>query len=73
MEKIRKLIHNTPLVRGVYKGYLKEFEEFSIKNRKEVLWMYRTYLKLIPLLYDRKIQVVVKRKVKNIKNNFLYF
>jgi hypothetical protein len=35
--------------------------------------MYRTYLKLIPLLYDRKIQVVVKRKVKNIKNNFLYF
>jgi type I site-specific restriction-modification system R (restriction) subunit len=35
--------------------------------------MYRTYLKLIPLLYDRKIQVVVKRKVKNIKNNFFLF
>jgi hypothetical protein len=48
MEKIRKLILNTPMVRGVYKGYLKEFEEFSINNKKEVLWMYRTYLKIIP-------------------------
>ena len=67
MEIVRRLIQRTPFVSGIYSGYLKEFEEFRVKNRSEVLWMYRTFLKVIPHLYDRKLEIVRKRKVIQLK------
>ena len=48
VDNIRKIIKNVPIINKKLFKYEKKFQEFSQENRSEVLWMYRTFYKIIP-------------------------
>ena len=61
-----------PIIRYFRQKYSTKHETFIKSNRREVLLMYRTFLKTIPKLYTRKLLIQSKMEVF-IKFSIFYF
>ena len=71
-ENIKELLRKMPLINKKLINYEKKIDNFKMPNRSEVLWMYRTYYKLMPELFERKIEIYTKREVNKLLNILIF-
>lgn len=64
-----RIIFKLPIIKYFRARYLKKHEEYSVKNKKEVLLLYRKFHKIIPKICPRTL---VKQAKLEVNLNILF-